>query len=87
MYFGQMTYGSQVSLGRNLRLRFVWTQVLLQWATSKGYISEDVFVKSSALLMGFGYSFTSLSVPVIAAAAKIANWDRSEFPYGQFSIN
>jgi hypothetical protein len=56
---------------------------VLQWAALHGYISEQKFFKSSARLIGFGYSFTSPSLPVLIAAAEIADWDRSRWPFSQ----
>jgi hypothetical protein len=64
-------------------VKSAWTQVVLQWAALHGYISEQKFFKSSARLIGFGYSFTSPSVPVLIAAAEIADWDQSRWPFSQ----
>jgi tetratricopeptide (TPR) repeat protein len=64
-------------------VKSAWTQVVLQWAALHGYISEQKFFKSSARLIGFGYSFTSPSVPVLIAAAEIADWDQSHWPFSQ----
>lgn len=64
-------------------VKSAWTQVVLQWAALHGYISEQKFFKSSARLIGFGYSFTSPSLPVLIAAAEIADWDRSRWPFSQ----
>ena len=64
-------------------VKSAWTQVVLQWAALHGYISEQKFFRSSARLIGFGYSFTSPSVPVLIAAAEIADWDQSHWPFSQ----
>jgi predicted nucleic acid-binding protein len=61
-------------------VKSAWTQVVLQWAAQRGYISEQKFVTSTARLLGFGYSFTSPSLASLIAAAEIADWDRTRWP-------
>jgi tetratricopeptide (TPR) repeat protein len=84
---GHLLWTDDCRLGGFARTEYgvksAWTQVVLQWAALHGYISEQKFFKSSALLIGFGYSFTSPSLPVLIAAAEIADWDQSRRPLSQ----
>jgi hypothetical protein len=68
--FGRVEYGAKSA----------WTQILLQWAAAKGYIPEEYFLSSTARLIGFGYSFTSPSLPALVMAAKIADWNAARWP-------
>jgi hypothetical protein len=61
-------------------VRSAWTQVVLQWAAQRGHISEQKFFVSTAKLVGYGYSFTSPSLPALIAAAEISNWDKARWP-------
>jgi tetratricopeptide (TPR) repeat protein len=84
---GHLLWTDDCRLGGFARTEYgvksAWTQVVLQWATLRGYISEQTFFKSSARLIGFGYSFTSPSLSVLIAAAEIADWDQSRRPFCQ----
>jgi tetratricopeptide (TPR) repeat protein len=61
-------------------VKSAWTQSILLWAAQRGHISEQQFLKSTAKLIGYGYTFTSPSVPALIAAAEIAEWDKSRRP-------
>jgi hypothetical protein len=61
-------------------VKSAWTQVLLQWAAQRGHISEQKFFASTAKLIGYGYSFTSPSLPALIAAAEISDWDKARWP-------
>jgi tetratricopeptide (TPR) repeat protein/predicted nucleic acid-binding protein len=60
-----------------------WTQAILLWAAQRGHISEQQFVRYSAKLIGYGYTFTSPSLPTLIAAAEIAEWDKTRRPLSQ----
>ena len=64
-------------------VKSAWTQVVLQWAAQRGYISEQRFVKSTARLIGYGYSFTSPSLASLLAAAEMAEWDQARWPFSK----
>jgi len=64
-------------------VKSAWTQAILLWAAQRGYISEEQFVRSTAKLVGYGYNFTSPSLPALIAAAEIAEWDKSRRPLSQ----
>ena len=61
-------------------VKSVWTQVVLQWAVQRGYISEQKFFASTAKLIGYQYSFTSPSLPALIAAAEMSEWDKARWP-------
>jgi hypothetical protein len=46
----------------------------------RGHISEQKFFASTAKLIGYGYSFTSPSLPALIAAAEISDWDKARWP-------
>jgi hypothetical protein len=64
-------------------VKSAWTQVVLQWAAQRGYISEQRFVESTARLIGYGYSFTSPSLASLVAAAEISEWDQARWPFSK----
>ena len=64
-------------------VKSAWTQAILLWAAQRGHISEQQFLKSTAKLIGYGYTFTSPSLPALIAAAEIAEWDKSRRPLSQ----
>jgi tetratricopeptide (TPR) repeat protein/predicted nucleic acid-binding protein len=64
-------------------LKSAWTQAILLWAAQRGHISENQFVRYTAKLIGYGYTFTSPSLPALIAAAEIAEWDKSRRPLSQ----
>jgi predicted nucleic acid-binding protein len=64
-------------------VKSAWTQAILLWAAQRGHISEQQFVRYTAKLIGYGYSFTSPSLPALIAAAEIADWDKSRRPLSQ----
>jgi hypothetical protein len=61
-------------------VKSAWTQVVLQWAAQRGHISEQKFFASTAKLIGYGYFFTSPSLPALIAAAEISDWDKARWP-------
>lgn len=69
------------ALARNEHgVKSAWTQIVLQWAAQRGYISERKFFASTAKLIGYGYSFTSPSLPALVAAAEMSEWDKARWP-------
>jgi hypothetical protein len=64
-------------------MKSAWTQAILLWAAQRGHISEQQFFGSTAKLIGYGYTFTSPSLPALIAAADIAEWDKSRRPLSQ----
>jgi len=60
-----------------------WTQVVLQWAAAKGHIPEEGLTASTRRLIGHGYVFTSPSLPALAMAAKMADWNSTNWPLSQ----
>lgn len=64
-------------------VKSAWTQAVLLWAAQRGYISEQKFVRSTARLVGYGYSFTSPSLASVIAAAELAEWDQSRWPFSK----
>jgi tetratricopeptide (TPR) repeat protein/predicted nucleic acid-binding protein len=64
-------------------VKSAWTQVVLQWAAQRGYISEQRFVDCTARLIGYGYSFTSPSLASFVAAAEISEWDQARWPFSK----
>lgn len=76
--------GLMILVSRDLQKRSTvksaWTQVVLQWAAQRGHISEQKFFASTAKLIGYGYSFTSPSLPALIAAAEISDWDKARWP-------
>jgi len=81
---GHLLWTDDARLGGFARTEYgaksVWTQAVLQWAAGKGHISEEKLALSTAQLIGFGYSFTSPSLPALVEAAKIAEWNPGRWP-------
>lgn len=61
----------------------LWTQLFLQTLAESGTIDEQTLSDASAKLIGYGYYFTSLSMPVLVAACRIANGDPDQWPLQQ----
>jgi tetratricopeptide (TPR) repeat protein/predicted nucleic acid-binding protein len=64
-------------------VKSAWTQVVLQWAAQRGHISEQKYIDSTARLIGYGYSFTSPNLASLIAAAEMAEWDQTRWPFSQ----
>lgn len=69
--FARTEYGS----------KSVWSQVVMQWAAAKGYISQKDFLTGTARLIGYRYLFTSPSTPALVAAAELAEWNATSWPF------
>jgi nucleoside phosphorylase/tetratricopeptide (TPR) repeat protein len=61
----------------------VWTQVALEARAASGGLPLDIFYSSSAQLVGWGYRFTSPSLPMALAAAMLAGWNQNAWPLKQ----
>ena len=64
-------------------VKSAWTQAVLLWASQRGYISEQTFVRSTARLVGYGYSFTSPNLASLVAGAELAEWDQARWPFSK----
>jgi tetratricopeptide (TPR) repeat protein len=64
-------------------VRRVWTQVALQERTEAGVIKPETFFEATAKLIGWGYRFTSPSVPALARAGSLADWNPGRRPLSQ----
>lgn len=68
---------------REFEIRRVWTQVFLQALMEAKAISADIFYEASANLAGFGYYFTSISLPILKAARSLAQGEFDKWPLQQ----
>lgn len=57
-----------------------WTQCITHWSAIKGFVAAENFADISAKLIGYGYYFTSPSPASLVAAAKIADWNPTQWP-------
>jgi hypothetical protein len=73
---------SRLALGE-FGVRRAWTQGILQALAEQGVIEGDYFFEASAKLLGWGYYFTSSSVPVLMKSATLANWQPESWPLKQ----
>jgi len=64
-------------------VRRAWTQVALQARTEAGAFGPEAFFEASAKLLGWGYFFTSSSLPVMLSAAALAGWNQNAWPLRQ----
>jgi len=53
------------------------------WAAQRGHISEQLYVRYTAKLIGYGFTFTSPNLPALIAAAEMDEWDKTRRPLSQ----
>ncbi len=61
-------------------VRRVWTQVAIQHQVDAGGLDVARFIDCSAHLVGWGYEFTGINMPIIIRAGKLADWDPDRWP-------
>lgn len=61
----------------------VWTQLFLQMLAESGVIDPQIVFDASAKLIGYGYYFTSLNLPALMAAHRLADGNPDKWPLQQ----
>jgi tetratricopeptide (TPR) repeat protein len=59
----------------------VWTQGLLRALLEEGRIDEQCYNVASARLLGYEYTFTSVTPDIIAQAGALAEWHVDQWPF------
>lgn len=61
-------------------VRSVWTQGVLLWLRERGMIDASQYVQCSARLLGWRFTYTSLSPAIVVESARLADWDPGVSP-------
>jgi hypothetical protein len=72
-----------VSLREGISSQRIWTQGMYRFATESGMVTQDHYARMSAKLVGFGYTFTSVTPEVFRIAGETATWDAANWPLKQ----
>lgn len=64
-------------------VRRVWTQLFLQDQVESGQLAAENFYEASAKLIGCGYYFTGLNLPILLSTARISKGDPDQWPLNQ----